>query len=229
MSNLGRRCVAEALGTFALVTIGPGAVMVAARTHAFGHSGVALAFGLAVTLIVASSGQLSGAHVNPAVTIGFWSIRRFPGRDVLPYVGAQCLGAVLASFLCGWIMGPVGTFGETVPRLPLAQSFVVEMGYSGVLAFVIMGAAIDARAHATVAPFAIGATVFAGALVTGPLTGGSFNPARSLGPAIASGVWTAHWIYWIAPMVGMMASMRLYELLRGADSNASTPNEPSVA
>ena len=229
MSNLGRRCVAEALGTFALVTIGPGAVMVAARTHAFGHSGVALAFGLAVTLIVASSGNLSGAHINPAVTIGFWSIKRFPGRDVLPYVGAQCLGAVLASFLCGWIMGPVGTFGETVPRLPLAQSFVVEMGYSGVLAFVIMGAAIDARAHAAVAPFAIGATVFAGALVTGPLTGGSFNPARSLGPAIASGVWTAHWIYWIAPMVGMMASMRLYELLRGADSNASTPNEPSVA
>ena len=229
MSNLGRRCVAEALGTFALVAIGPGAVMVAARTHAFGHSGVALAFGLAVTLIVASSGNLSGAHINPAVTIGFWSIKRFPGRDVLPYVGAQCLGAVLASFLCEWIIGPVGTFGETIPSLPLAQSFVVEMGYSGVLAFVIMGAAIDSRAAAAVAPFAIGATVFAGALVTGPLTGGSFNPARSLGPAIASGVWTAHWIYWIAPMVGMMAAMRLYELLRGADSNASTPNEPSVA
>ena len=221
--------MAEALGTFALVAIGPGAVMVAARTHAFGHSGVALAFGLAVTLIVASSGNLSGAHINPAVTIGFWSIKRFPGRDVLPYVGAQCFGAVLAAFLCGWIMGPVGTFGETIPSLPLAQSFVVEMGYSGVLAFVIMGAAIDSRAPAAAAPFAIGATVFAGALVTGPFTGGSFNPARSLGPAIASGVWTAHWIYWVAPIVGMMAAMRLYGVIRGADTNASTPNEPSVA
>src|SRR3954464_14807971 len=94
---LTRRCVAELLGTFALVAIGPGAVMVAARTHAFGQSGIALAFGLAVTIIVASTGHLSGGHINPAVTIGFWSIRRFPSREVLPYVVAQCVGAIAAS------------------------------------------------------------------------------------------------------------------------------------
>ena len=192
--------------------------MVAAKTHAFSHTGVALAFGLAVTLIVASSGHLGGAHVNPAVTIGFWSVRRFPSRDVLPYVAAQCVGAVTASLLLGWLLGPVGAFGATRPTLPLVQSFVVEMGFTGVLAFVIMAVATDERTSPAVAPFALGATVFAGALVTGPLTGGSFNPARTLGPAVASGIWTAHWLYWAAPIAGMVAGMRLYEALRHAGS-----------
>ena len=202
------------MGTFALVAIGPGAAMVAAKTGAFGHTGVALAFGLAVTLIVASSGHLGGAHVNPAVTVGFWSVRRFPSRDVLPYVFAQCAGAIGASALLGWILGAVGGMGATVPHLPLAQSFAVEMGFTGVLGFVIMGVATDDRTPRAVAPFAIGATVFAGALVAGPLTGGSFNPARTLGPAIVGGVWTAHWLYWLAPVLGMAGGMRLYETLR---------------
>jgi aquaporin NIP len=211
-----RRYAAEALGTFALVAVGPGAVMVAASTHAFGGSGVALAFGLVVTIVVAATGHLGGAHINPAVTIGFWSVRRFPGRDVLPYIVAQCLGAVAASVALGWILGPIGNFGATVPALSVGRSFAVEAGYSGLLAFVIMGVATDARTPPSVAPFAIGATVFAGALVTGPLTGGSFNPARSLGPAVAGNVWTAHWLYWAAPIVGMVVAMRVYELLRGA-------------
>jgi aquaporin NIP len=213
-ASLTRRAVAEALGTFALVAIGPGAAMVSARTHAFGHTGIALAFGLAVTLIVASSGHLGGAHVNPAVTIGFWSVRRFSGRDVIPYVLAQCIGAIAASVVLGWLLGRAGGFGETVPQLPLAQSFVVEMGFTGLLGFVIMGVATDSRTPASVAPFAIGATVFGGALVTGPLTGGSFNPARSLGPAMAGGLWTAHWLYWLAPIIGMALGMHLYDALR---------------
>ena len=219
-----RRTSAEALGTFALVAIGPGAAMVAARTHAFGHSGVALAFGLAVTLIVASSGHLGGAHVNPAVTIGFWSVRRFPGRDVAPYVLAQCVGAIAASALLGWLLGPVGDFGATVPGLPTAQSFVVEMGYTGLLGFVIMGVATDERTPAAVAPFAIGVTVFAGALVTGPLTGGSFNPARTLGPAVVGGIWTGHWLYWAAPILGAALGMRLYDALR----TPAAPATPSI-
>ena len=224
MAPLLRRCVAEALGTFALVAIGPGAVMVAARTHAFGHTGVALAFGLAVTLVVASSGHLGGAHINPAVTIGFWSIGRFRIADVLPYVFSQVAGATFASFLCGWLLGNVGAYGVTVPSIGLAQAFVVELGFTGLLGFVIMGVATDARTPAAIAPFAIGATVFAGALVTGPLTGGSFNPARSFGPALASGVWTAHWLYWLAPIAGMSLGMRLYELLRPAQSDDGQPS-----
>jgi len=208
------------LGTFALVVIGPGAVMVAARTHTFGHLGVSLAFGLAVTIIVASTGHLSGAHINPAVTIAFWSIRRFSGREVAPYVIAQCVGAVLASALCGWVLGPVGGFGVTKPDIPIPQAFVIEMGYTALLGFVIMAVATDERTPQAAAPFVIGATVFAGALLTGPLTGGSFNPARSLGPAVLAGVWTAHWLYWLAPIAGMLGAMRLYEFLRPASSSA---------
>ena len=223
IATLSRRIIAEAIGTFALVAIGPGAAMVAARTHAFGHSGIALAFGLAVTIIVASSGHLGGAHVNPAVTVGFWSVRRFEGREVLPYVIAQCIGAIAASALLGWLLGRAGGFGETVPALALAQSFVVEMGFTGVLGFVIMGVATDKRTPPAVAPFAIGATVFVGALVTGPLTGGSFNPARTLGPAVVGGIWTAHWLYWAAPIVGMSAGMHLYNMVRSDGAAQAAP------
>jgi glycerol uptake facilitator-like aquaporin len=133
------RCyVAEALGTFALVAIGPGAAMVAASTSAFGHAGVALAFGLAVSVIVAASGHLGGAHINPAVTLGFWSVRRFPSRDVVPYIVAQCIGAIAASALLGWLLGPVGNFGATVPSVTMARAFVIELGYTGLLGFVII-------------------------------------------------------------------------------------------
>jgi MIP family channel proteins len=215
-----RRYAAEALGTFALVAVGPGAVMVAASTQAFGHTGVALAFGLVIAFVVAATGHLGGAHINPAVTIAFWSVRRFPGRDVLPYIIAQCIGAAAASFALRWILGPVGGLGATAPALSIARAFAVECGYSALLAFVIMGVATDERSPAGVAPFALGATVFAGALVTGPLTGGSFNPARSLGPALAGGGWTAHWLYWVAPITGMIVAMHLYAVLRGTRAHA---------
>lgn len=181
MTSAFKRYAAEFLGTFMLVAVGPGAVMVAASTHAFGQTGISLAFGVIVTLCVACFGHLSGAHINPAVTIGFWSVRRFPTRDVVPYIAAQCLGAVAASAALVWILGPVGNFGATVPVVSTARAFAVEGGYTAILGLVIMGVATDARTPAAVAPFAIGATVFAGALVTGPLTGGSFNPARTLG------------------------------------------------
>ena len=218
MNNSVRRYVAEFLGTFVLVAIGPGAAMVADKSRAFGHSGVALAFGLAVTLCVAAFGHLSGAHINPAVTIGFWSVRRFPARDVAPYVIAQSLGAIAASALLVWLLGPVGNFGATVPSVPTPQAFVIEAAYTGLLGFVIMAVATDDRTPPAIAPFVLGITVFAGALVTGPLTGGSFNPARSLGPAVMGKVWTAHWLYWLAPIVGMTTAMRIYEMLRTASA-----------
>lgn len=119
-----------------------------------------------------------------------------------------------------WLLGPVGGLGATVPAVSLARAFVIEAGYTGVLGFVIMSVATDERVPSGVAPFALGATVFAGALVTGPLTGGSFNPARTLGPAVAGGGWTAHWLYWLAPTLGMIVGMHLYELLRGASAPA---------
>ena len=221
-----RRYVSEALGTFALVAIGPGAAMVAAKTNAFAHSGVALAFGLAVTLIVAGSGHLGGAHINPAVTVGLWSVRRFPGREVLPYVFAQCVGAIAASLFLRWLLGPVGGMGATVPSVSIDRAFVIEAGYTGLLGFVIMSVATDTRVPPAVPPLALGATVFAGALVTGPLTGGSFNPARTLGPAMAGGGWAAHWLYWIAPILGMCVGMRLYESLRATSPAAVAAEVP---
>jgi aquaporin NIP len=216
-----RRYVAEALGTFVLVALGTGAAMVAAKTGAFGHAGVALAFGLAVTIVIIATGHLGGAHINPAVTIAFWSIRRFPSREVLPYVAAQCAGAIAASALLAWLLGPVGNLGATVPAISMGRAFVVEAGYSAILAFVIISVATDERAPASLASLGIGATVFAGALVTGPLTGGSFNPARSLGPAAIGGIWGAHWLYWLAPVAGMLGAMHLYEWLRGTSAPAS--------
>ena len=213
------RYLAELIGTFVLVIIGPGAVMVSASTNAFGQEGIALAFGLAVTIVVASIGHLSGAHINPAVTIALWSAGRFPSREVVSYVVAQCTGAVLAAFTLRWVLGTVGNVGATIPMVSLERAFVVEAGYSAILGFVIMGVATDKRAAAGIAPFAIGATVFAGALMTGPLTGGSFNPARSFGPAVAGGGFEAHWIYWVAPIVGMIAAMRVYDAIRGGDDS----------
>jgi aquaporin NIP len=218
-----RRLGAEAVGTFMLVAVGPGAAMVAASTHAFGHAGVALAFGLVIAFVVAAIGHLSGAHINPAVTLAFWSVRRFPARDVIPYIAAQCAGATAAAFVLRWLLGPVADIGATVPSISVGRAFAVEAGYSAFLAFVIMGVATDERAPAGVAPFALGATVFAGALVTGPLTGGSFNPARSMGPAIAGGAWTAHWLYWLAPVAGMVVAMHLYDLLRPASAPSAVP------
>ena len=128
---------------------------------------------------------------------------------------AQCAGAIAASALLLWLLGPVARLGATLPGLSVERVFVIEAAYSGLLALVIMAAATDPRTPPAVAPFAIGGTVFVGALITGPLTGGSFNPARSLGPAVVGQLWTAHWLYWLAPTLGMVAAMRLYEALRG--------------
>ena len=198
--------------------------MVSASTHAFGHAGVALAFGLVITMLVAAFGTISGAHLNPAVTLAFWSTARFPGRDVLPYIIAQCVGACAGAFMLRWLLGSVGNLGATIPALDAGRSFAVEAGYSAILALVIFAVATDERVSPTIAPFVIGATVFAGALVTGPLTGGSFNPARSLGPAVAGNLWQSHWLYWAAPIFGMMLAARLYEFLRGASSPLVVPH-----
>ncbi len=214
--STARRWVAELLGTYVLVAVGAGSIMVAARSGAFGHEGIALAFGLVVAIVVASSGHLGGAHINPAVTLGLWSVRRFPAREVLPYVAAQCTGAVLAALTTRWLLGDVGGFGATVPSVSVDRAFVIEAGYTAILGFVIMGVATDRRVPGSVAPFALGLTVYLGALVTGPLTGGSFNPARSLGPAVVGGGWTAHWLYWAAPITGMLLGMHSYEWLRSA-------------
>jgi len=220
-----RRWIAEAIGTFFLVFIGPGAGMVDAYTHgAIGHAGVALAFAFVITGMVFAIGHLSGAHINPAVTLGFWSVRRFPGREVLPYVIAQCVGASVAALALKSILGPVGHVGATIPAVSLGAAFVVEWVLSFALMFVIMGVSTNARLVHGLAAVAVGLTIGFCAMMGGPLTGASMNPARSLGPAFFGGGWTAQWLYWVAPITGMIAAARVHDFL-GSGHPSSTPRD----
>ena len=210
-----RRLGAEAIGTFFLVFIGPGSVMVDAYSGgAVGHVGVALAFAFVVIAMVFALGHLSGAHINPAVTIAFWSVGRFPAVEVVPYVLAQCAGATAASLALRAMLGPVGRLGATLPAVPMAAAFGVEWLLSFALMFVIMAVATDDRVADGFAPLAVGLTVGFCALMAGPLTGASMNPARSLGPALVAGFWGAQWLYWLAPITGMLTAARVYDLLR---------------
>jgi len=221
-SDVLTRSVAEAVGTFFLVLIGPGAAAVNSFTNgAVSHAGVALAFAFVVCAMVYTLGHVSGAHINPAVTIGFWSARRFPAQDVLPYIIAQCAGATLAALALRAMLGPAVRSSATVPIIPIPAAFALEWLLSFVLMLVVMAVATDLRVAQGFAGIAVGLTVGMDAMMGGPLTGASMNPARSLGPALASGIWNAHWIYWAAPITGMFAAVRTYEWLRPASAPPS--------
>jgi MIP family channel proteins len=218
-----RRAIAEAIGTFFLVLIGPGAAMVDAYTGGgLGPTGIALAFAFVVLAMIITLGHLSGAHINPAVTLAFWSVRRFPSREVVPYVVAQCLGAVAASAVLRLVLGPIGDLGATLPHVGIARAFLVEWVLSFGLMLVIAAVATDARVADGFAAVAVGLTVGFCALL-GPLTGSSMNPARSFGPAVLGGPWTGHWLYWVAPITAMMTAARLYDFLRHTEAPRAEP------
>ena len=220
-----RRAGAEALGTFFLVLIGPGAAMVNAYSDGqLGTVGIALAFAFVVTAMIYALGHLSGAHINPAVTLGFWSVGRFPADKVVPYIVAQCSGGLAASLVLRATLGPVGDMGATLPRISVPSAFVIEWLLSFALMFVIMAVATDERVADGFAALAVGLTVGFCALTGGPLTGASMNPARSFGPALSGWLWQAHWVYWLAPITGMMTAARAYEFLRLAHA----PNLPKA-
>lgn len=221
MSDVGRRAVAEGIGTFFLVLVGPGAVMVDAFTGgALGPTGIALAFAFVILAMIYALGHLSGAHINPAVTLAFWSTGRFPRREVPAYVVAQCAGAIAASGVLRYVMGPIGRMGATVPAVTEPRAFVIEWLFSFALMLVIMSVATGGRVADEFAAIAVGLTVGCCALL-GPLTGASMNPARSLGPALVGGIWSAHWLYWVAPVTAMMAAAHVYELLRPTEVAAA--------
>jgi len=194
---------------------------------ALGVTGVALAFAFVVIAMVFALGHLSGAHINPAVTLAFWSVRRFPASEVIPYVAAQCSGAVAASFVLRFALGTAGELGATLPRIAVGSAFAFEWLLSFGLMFVIMAVATDERVADGFAALAVGLTVGFCALMAGPITGASMNPARSIGPALIGELWRAHWIYWLAPITGMMAAARVYEFLRVADA-PRTPEDRAV-
>lgn len=210
-----KKLAAEALGTFGLVFAGTSAV-VANAGGAVSHVGVALTFGLVVFALIASLGDVSGAHLNPAVTVGFFLARRFPGRSVLPYVLSQCGGAVLASLVVRLLFPSASTLGETTPAGPMYQSWLLEVLLTGGLMLVILSVTTGAAEKGVTAGLAIGGVVALEALFAGPVSGASMNPARSLGPALVSGQMGAVWLYLTAPVAGAALAVPACRCVREA-------------
>jgi aquaporin NIP len=212
-----RALVAEAIGTFALVFAGAGAIMVDVKTHALGHVGVAIAFGLVIMVMIYALGHISGAHFNPAVTFAFALTRHLPWSRVAAYWCAQAAGALLAAAILRGSLGNLAHVGATLPSGSQGQSFLWEVVLTFFLMLVITAVATDTRAVGEAAAIAIGATVGLDAMFGGPISGASMNPARSLGPAVVSGDLHALWLYLVAPLVGASLGALTYHVLRGEE------------
>ncbi len=215
-NELGRRCLTEAFATFALVFAGCGAIVVnAERGDSLGAVGVAATFGLVIMAMVYAAGHLSGAHINPAVTLAFVTARHFPARDALAYIPSQVVGAVAAAatLRIAW-EGTPAELGATVPSVGVGSALLYEFVMTAFLMFVIMAVATDTRAVGAAAAIAIGGTVALDALFGGDVTGASMNPARSFGPALVANEWTDFWIYLVAPIAGAAAGAFFYGVVR---------------
>jgi MIP family channel proteins len=207
--------VAEAIGTFALVFAGCGAIMVDAKTHQLGHLGVAITFGLVIMFGIYAVGHISGAHFNPAVTFAFVLTRHFPWQRAGVYWAAQLVGAVTAAALLRASLGNIADVGATFPSGSAGQSFLWELVMSAFLMFVILAVATDTRAAGEAAAIAIGGTIGLDAMFGGPISGASMNPTRSLGPGLVSGDLHAIWVYLLAPVVGAAIGGLAYQFVRG--------------
>ncbi len=216
--SLLHRSLAEGMAAFGLVFAGCGAIVAnASRGAGLGDVGVALAFGLVIMVMVYATGHLSGAHINPAVTVAFTLSRHFPAREALAYIAAQCAGAILAALLllAVWPSQPAD-LGATTPSVGAGSALVYEAVLSAMLMFVIVAVATDTRAVGAAAAIAIGGTIGLDALVGGAVTGASMNPARSLGPALVAGEWRDFWIYVLGPLAGASIGAFAYQLVRGS-------------
>jgi len=203
-----KQLIAEFLGTFALVFAGTGAIVIDnVSGGSVTHLGIALTFGLIVLAMIYTLGDISGAHINPAVTIGFWAARRFDARSVLPYLASQCAGALVASITLRLLFPTDLMLGATIPAGSSIQSFILELILTAVLMFVILGVSTGAREKGITAGIAIGSVIALEAMFAGPICGASMNPARSLGPAVVSLHLQSLWIYLLAPTVGAVVGV----------------------
>ena len=193
----------ELIGTFILVFVGTSAIVV---NEVMGgqvtHVGVALVFGLVVSTIIYAIGDISGAHINPAVTFGFWIAKRFPGKQVFPYVVSQTVGAILASKTVFYLFTGSSSLGATLPSGSVIQAFILEIILTFILMFTVINVSTGAREKGISAGIAIGGVVALAAIFAGPITGASMNPARSIGPALVSGNTGTLWLYLVAPVIG---------------------------
>jgi aquaporin NIP len=213
--TLARALAAELIGTFALVFAGAGAIMVDAKTHALGHVGVAISFGLVIMVMIYAVGHISGAHFNPAVSFAFALTRHFPWPRAAAYWLAQATGALVAAALLRGSLGRVAHLGATAPLGSQGQSFLWEVVLTFFLMLVIMAVATDTRVVGEAAAIAIGGTVGLDAMFGGPVSGASMNPARSFGPAVVDGNLHALWLYLTAPLLGAGLGALAYHFVRG--------------
>jgi len=216
--TIRRRCIAEAIGTFGLVFAGTGAIIIDhVSGGTIGHVGIALTFGAVVMAMIYAIGEVSGAHINPAVTIGFWLAGRLPLGFVGPYVLSQVLGACMASVLLLVLFPGLDDYGVTRAAGPLSQAFGLEVVLTAMLMFVILCVATGSKEQGLMAGIAVGGTVGLEATFAGPVSGASMNPARSLAPALVSWDFSHLWIYLVATVLGAAVAVPFWRLATGGD------------
>ncbi|HEX3356573.1 MAG TPA: aquaporin [Tepidisphaeraceae bacterium] len=215
-----RKFIAEMVGTFALVFAGTGAIIINdVSGGAVTHIGIAMTFGLIVMTMIYALGDISGAHLNPAVTLGFWLARRLPGKCVATYLAAQIIGAFIASAALLAMFGNRAALGATLPMGNPWQSFFLEAILTGLLMFVILHVSTGPKEVGVMAGIAVGGVIALEALFAGPICGASMNPARSLAPAILSAHFNSLWVYLTAPPLGALLAVPLWRILRPPPSH----------
>jgi len=208
-----RKYLAEFLGTFALVFCGTGAIIINEHTGGqIGHIGIAITFGLIVTAMIYSFGDISGAHFNPAVTVGFWAAKRLDKKELVPYISAQLTGAFVASTILKLLFPDNLNLGTTLPSGSVMQSFILEIILTFILVLVIISTSQGSKEAGIMAGIAIGFTVLLEAMFAGPISGASMNPARSIAPAVVSGNVQFLWIYLAAPFIGAVLSAIVFRI-----------------
>lgn len=210
--------ISELIGTFALVFCGAGAIIMNdVSGGVISHVGIAFTFGLIVMAMIYSIGDISGAHINPAVTIAFWISGRFKRKEVIPYIIAQLIGACLASSMLYFLFPNHTTQGSTVPADTVHQSFILEVILTYILMFVIMKVSTGSKETGIIAGIAIGGVVCLEAMFAGPITGASMNPARTIAPALFSGDTQFLWLYISAPIIGAILAVLSCRLIKGKE------------
>lgn len=213
-----KKYAAEMLGTFALVFAGTGAIIIDQVTGgSITHVGVALTFGLIVLVMIYTLGDISGAHLNPAVTIGFWASRRLPGREIPGYITSQVAGALLASGVLRVLFPDNQLLGATLPAGSERQSFILEFILTFFLMLTILNVSTGAKEKGITAGIAVGSLIGLEAMFAGPICGASMNPARSLAPALVSGHLEHLWLYIVAPILGTVSAKFACRCVRESD------------
>ena len=198
-----KRIAAELLGTYGMVFAGTGAIMIDSLSGGkVTHLGIGITFGLIVAVMIFTFGSISGAHINPAVTLAFTLTRRLRWTVALCYIPAQLAGGILASLTLYYLLGPTASMGATLPAGSVEQSLFLEIILTFILMAIIMSLSVEPKVAGPVAALAIGGTVGLEAIFAGPISGASMNPARSLAPALVGWEWHGHWAYWVGPIVG---------------------------